>query len=333
MSQGPSTASPLVSVIIPIYNPGSYLYETLESVFAQTYLNCEVIVVDDGSTDNSANVVANYGSAIKYIWQENGGEGKACNTGIKAASGDYIALLDHDDIWLPRKLEVQVQVASHHSKSGIIVCDGVAFSKNQIISNHTLAEDIITELTQSSNGQITKYNFYKRILRGIPIWCPAQTLIPRYVLNTLGLLSERRNDPAEYEYYLRIAERYPFTFHSHSLIRYRYHASSKSGPSKFRSIEYCKMDIALFKRYQYVCPSQYRSDVKAALWDRIERVIMESIGIARSGNLAHTYSFFCKLLFIAITNPLVMIYFAKTWLPWVLRKGLKRILKRMAIIK
>lgn len=311
MSQSPSKASPLVSVIIPIYNPGLYLCETLDSVFAQTYLNFEVIVVDDGSTDNSANVIAKYGSAIKYIWQENGGEGKAYNTGIKAASGDYIALLDHDDIWLPKKLEVQIEVASHHSKSGIIVCDGVAFSKNQIISNHTLSEDIITELMESPNGQITKYNFYKRLLRGIPMWCPSQTLIPRYVFNTLGLLSERRNDPAEYEYYLRIAERYPFTFHSHSLMRYRYRASSKSGPSKFRSIVYCKMGIVLFKRYQYVCPSQYRSDVKAALCDRIEGVLMESIDIATSGNLAYTHSFFCKFLFMAITHPVVMIYFAK----------------------
>ena len=73
MSQSPSKASPLVSVIIPIYNPGLFLCETLDSVLAQTYLNFEVIVVDDGSTDNSADLVAKYGSDVTYFARIPGG--------------------------------------------------------------------------------------------------------------------------------------------------------------------------------------------------------------------------------------------------------------------
>lgn len=107
-----------VSVVIPTYNQPVYLTETLKSVFGQTYGDFEVVVVDDGSTDATPEVLAKlgemYGPKLRVIRQANGGIGAARNRGIAEATGHYVALLDHDDLWLPEKLAVQVAFMEHH---------------------------------------------------------------------------------------------------------------------------------------------------------------------------------------------------------------------------
>ena len=100
---------PLVSVIIPVYNGERYLEAALKSVIEQDYCPIEIIVVDDGSTDKSAEI-AKYFKEIQYIFQSNKGPGpaNARNTGIRAVKGEYIAFLDADDIWMPNKLSIQM---------------------------------------------------------------------------------------------------------------------------------------------------------------------------------------------------------------------------------
>ena len=99
---------PQVSVIIPTYNRGWILKEAIDSVLAQDYKDLELIVVDDGSTDNTFEILASYGNDIKVLFQENKGVSAARNRGITEASGQLIAFLDSDDFWLPRKLSTQV---------------------------------------------------------------------------------------------------------------------------------------------------------------------------------------------------------------------------------
>src|SRR5205809_3501840 len=102
----------LVSVIMPAYNAGKFITESIESVIAQTYAYWELLIVDDGSTDNTKNVIQNFSEKdkkIRYFFQANGKQGKARNMALSYASGNYIAFLDADDIWLPQKLEVQVK--------------------------------------------------------------------------------------------------------------------------------------------------------------------------------------------------------------------------------
>ena len=102
--------NPLVSIVIPAYNAAEYIAGTLESVFAQVFTNYEIIVVNDGSPDSPAlrQVLEPYRSRVRYIEQENKGPSGARNTGIRAARGKYIALLDSDDLWLPHHLANQV---------------------------------------------------------------------------------------------------------------------------------------------------------------------------------------------------------------------------------
>lgn len=102
--------SPLVSVIIPVYNYGRYLAEAVESVLNQTYQHLEIIVVDDGSTDETAEVARSFADrGVRYCHQVNTGIGPARNIGVELAQGEFLAFLDADDRWPPKKLERQLR--------------------------------------------------------------------------------------------------------------------------------------------------------------------------------------------------------------------------------
>jgi len=113
---------PLVSVIVPVYNGERFLDSALKSIFNQDYRPIEVIVVDDGSTDNSADIARSY-KEIHYIYQPNQGPSVARNTGIAVAQGEFIAFLDADDIWMPNKLSRQISYLYNHPDVGFVVAN------------------------------------------------------------------------------------------------------------------------------------------------------------------------------------------------------------------
>src|SRR5437867_7033177 len=126
----PPTPSPLsvngdpkVSVVIPVYNQGGYLREALDSVIAQTYRETEIIVVDDGSTDNTPSVMASYGDRIIGLHKANGGGASAINLGTKIARGKWIAWLSADDLWEPNKLSRQLQVVETKPSVALVYTD------------------------------------------------------------------------------------------------------------------------------------------------------------------------------------------------------------------
>ena len=110
--------SPAVSVVIITYNKADTIGPAIDSVLKQTWTDYEILVVDDGSTDNTAEVVRRYGDKVRYLPKKNGGTGSARNLGIAEAKGKYVALLDGDDLWLPRKLELQM--AALEKEPGLI---------------------------------------------------------------------------------------------------------------------------------------------------------------------------------------------------------------------
>jgi glycosyltransferase involved in cell wall biosynthesis len=117
---------PLVSVIIPVYNGQQYLAAAIDSVLEQDYRPLEIIVVDDGSTDESARIAQSY-SEVLYLYQANGGAAAARNTGIAAAHGEIIAFLDHDDLWTPNKLQVHVTYLLEHPEVAFTISTGVIY--------------------------------------------------------------------------------------------------------------------------------------------------------------------------------------------------------------
>lgn len=118
---------PLVSVIIPVYNGEKFLAEALDSVFAQNYEPIEVIVVDDGSTDGTAALLSGYGDRIRYLHQENQGQAAARNRALGIVSGELIAFLDADDIWLPDKLHQQIAYLRANPSVGVVATQMEAF--------------------------------------------------------------------------------------------------------------------------------------------------------------------------------------------------------------
>lgn len=136
---------PKVSVILPTYNCAAYLSAAIESVFAQTFTDLELIVVDDGSTDNTADTVARYLDRIIYVWKENGGVSAARNTGLRAAKGKFIAWLDADDYWAPMKLERQLALFSDPSV-GLVYSDFLTryadgHVRDSFLTNHPFAAE------------------------------------------------------------------------------------------------------------------------------------------------------------------------------------------------
>src|ERR1051326_8460176 len=110
MADRPPMTSPIVSVIIPAYNAAAFIGETLDSVYAQTFKDFEVVVVNDGSpdTDELERALERYAAKLRYLKQDNQGAAAARNTGITAARGEFVAFLDADDMWLPAFLEKQL---------------------------------------------------------------------------------------------------------------------------------------------------------------------------------------------------------------------------------
>ena len=125
-------SAPSISVVIPCYNAAAFLRATIESILGQTQPVLEVIVVDDGSTDDSANIAESFGPPVRVIRQPNQGESAARNRGIEAAAGEWVAFLDADDLWLPTKVELQAEAI--RSAPADVVCvtgDFLLFGEGQ----------------------------------------------------------------------------------------------------------------------------------------------------------------------------------------------------------
>ena len=146
----------LASIITPCYNGARYIGETIESVLAQTYSDWEMIIVDDGSTDDSVSVVEGYmarDNRIKLIKQANAGSAAARNNGIRQAEGQYIALLDADDIWLPMFLERQIA----YMKENQAVCVFCSYSRIDQDSKEILRPTYAKKVITDSNMKVMNY--------------------------------------------------------------------------------------------------------------------------------------------------------------------------------
>lgn len=219
LTQPEATLSgPLVSVIIPAYNAAPYIKETLDSVSAQTYKNFEVIVVNDGSPDTPLleEVLAPYRPRIIYLQQENRGLAGARNTGLRAASGDLIALLDADDIWLPDYLQEQVTFLQQHPEFDLVYCNSLFFG-NSIYTGKTYMEVCPSEGEATASAIITRrcHVFVSVTVR-------------RAALLSIGF-DESLRSCEDFDCWLRFtAAGYRIGYHRKVLVRYRKHDASLS---------------------------------------------------------------------------------------------------------
>ena len=251
-------SNPLVSVIITTYNTGRYLLETLESALAQTLRPIEIIVVDDGSTDDTVSLAQPLLDRIHFIRIAHAGLAAARNVAIEAARGDYIALLDADDLWLPDKLAVQLEIARRTPGSGLIACDGCEFGAPSS-RPFLLSGAAGVALSATRDRQVTG-EFHRDFIRHVNIRCPAQTLMPRHVVDRVGPFADF--EAQDYEYYLRVSALYPVTFHKESLVRWRDREEGLSGPRVCRELTWARQRLAVLDDYSRRCPPHLHATVR-----------------------------------------------------------------------
>lgn len=189
---------PRVSVVIPAYNAEDYIAATIESVFAQTCQDYEIIVVDDGSTDRTLQVLRNFEPRIKVLAKPNGGPASARNLAIKNSVGEFIAFLDSDDLWAPGKLAEQIAFLDQHPEVSLLFGEALMFSE--------INGEKIIQRKIGYTGDPT----FRQLLFGDFI--PNSTvIIRRACIERVGLLNESRDLIAveDYEYWMRIAHAFP----------------------------------------------------------------------------------------------------------------------------
>ena len=215
-------AGDLVSVVMPAYNAGKYIADSIRSVVAQTWPDWELIVVDDGSTDDTAAVVQDLmrrESRVKYFFQENGRLGKARNTGIRNSQGNLIAFLDSDDLWLETKLELQLRALREHN-ADLVYCDAYVFTDENPLDE--------TKTLQSSIGTFSGQTFFDSLVvqNQIPV---LTVLVKKTALESAGLFEEAKpyHGCEDYDLWLKLAKA-GFVFHGMPavLARYRRHAAA-----------------------------------------------------------------------------------------------------------
>ncbi len=206
----------LISVVIPTYNHAHFLVDAIESALAQNYPLVEIIVVDDGSTDNTPEIMAAYTDRVHYIRQANRGLSGARNTGILAARGEFIALLDADDFWQPTYL--QVTQATLAADSGL----GAVHTGMQFVNAQG------NPLSQPGAGTtVPADQMYDRLLDG-EFFAPSAVLVRRWALAAAGLFDLELRASEDWELWLRISHPYRFAGLPEALLNYRVHGNNMS---------------------------------------------------------------------------------------------------------
>jgi len=216
-----------VSVIIPTYNRAGYLGEAIQSVLDQAFGDFELIVVDDGSTDSTREVVSSFiDTRVRYIYQENGGVSSARNTGIKASEAEYIAFIDSDDIWLPGNLELKVKLLDSRPEVGLVCSDAYFFDNNTGTTlgrrwhDRTLHDWVNLE-------KIAKQPLKELLYKGCFIM-PQATMIRRRVFATVGYFDESLPTSEDWDLFVRIFQRFPLEIIDIPLLKIRRHGTSLS---------------------------------------------------------------------------------------------------------
>ena len=204
----------LVSVIIPCYQQAHFLAESIESVLTQTYVHHEIIVVDDGSKDDTADVAARY-PEVRYIHQENQGSAHARNTGICESVGTYLVFLDADDRLLPKAFETALDCLNTHTDVALVfgLCKLITADGSCLSTFQPCRDNHVSYLT---------------MLRGCPIRHPAAAMCRRRVFDSEVRFQTSLEVCSDYDFYLKVSRNWPIYCHNNLVSAYRQHPTNKS---------------------------------------------------------------------------------------------------------
>ena len=206
---------PAVSVVIPAYNHAAFLPGTLASVFGQTFTDVEVIVVNDGSPDDTAAVVKPYADAgrVRYVEQPNAGQAAARNRGVALAAGEFVALLDDDDTWPADKLAWQVNVLRSTPDA-------------ELVGGRVTRDPGPTDVTVEAGPRRPISGI--DVFWGCPFTSPGQTLIRTAAIRAVGGFDEAIRGVDDFDLYVRLARRKPLLLVDRLALHYREHPANAS---------------------------------------------------------------------------------------------------------
>ncbi|WP_052359154.1 glycosyltransferase [Methanomicrobium mobile] len=193
---------PLVSVVIPVYNGSNYVREAIDSALAQTYKNIEILVIDDGSTDNTWDILQSYGDKIRKYHKQNGGVSTALNMGIKNMRGEWFAWLSHDDLWLPENIEKKIEFLNAHPNYRM--CYGEI--------DHINSEHKILKIYNTTGRWYPKGKMLRQMLRSGYIVDGLTTIINKECFEKIGVFNENLRYCQDYEFWYRLAQVYDLGF-------------------------------------------------------------------------------------------------------------------------
>jgi hypothetical protein len=222
----PKIQRPTVSIIIPAYKVAAFMAETLDSVFAQSFTDFEVIVINDGSPDTAEleNAIAGYRRDITYLKQANQGAGAARNAGLRVAQGRFVAFLDGDDIWLPNFLSKQLELIESNGGYDLVYADAVNFGD-------PVSEGRTSMQTNPSEGDVT----FEKLLCGDCNVITSAVVARKKLIMQVGLFDVNFPNSQDFDLWLRLAKdaKARITYQRRVLVRRRlYHGSLASDSVK-----------------------------------------------------------------------------------------------------
>jgi len=228
-----------VSVVIPSYNRKDIIGRAIDSALAQTYKDIEVIIVDDGSTDGTAEYIQKTFPNIKIFIQENNGAASARNLGISESDGEYIAFLDSDDYWLPEKIEKQISSITNNSDTGMNVVEHDFIEKDGFMNKNHFKK------TRLFNGGDLVYNIYKHSCLATPC-----VMVKRLVLDDVGVFDTQFEVGEDDNLWMRIAAQYNVSFVNEALtiIDCRNNGLSRGGESSRKLLIATIKNIEIIKK-------------------------------------------------------------------------------------
>ncbi len=212
---------PLVSVIMPVYNTERFLQAAIASVCAQTYQNWELLLVNDESPGNVREIAAGLAdSRIRYLEHKNAGPAFTRNRGMRESCGEFLAFLDSDDVWSAEKLEKQMKIFMAEPETGVV------YSQRDTIDEHGRPCPGYRPLLFS--GMILDRLYVDNCV------CMSSAVMRRTVLDRVGYLDETLTMSEDFEYWLRVACFFPFSFVDEPLVHYRIHGAQVSRKTEIR---------------------------------------------------------------------------------------------------
>ena len=228
--------SPLVSIVIPVYNGANFLAEAIDSALAQTYPNIEIIVVNDGSNDNgeTEKIALSYSDKIKYFSQENGGVAAALNTAIAKMSGEYFSWLSHDDLYFPNKVQAQVDALMKMERRDVVLYSdlGIFYSTPDTLRICRLPG-------------VDPDDFRYTLTVSIPV-NGCSLLIPKQAFFDCGIFDTKLRYTQDYDLWFRMAEKYKFIHIPKILVKSRSHPGQDTVKLKDAALVECNKMVIGF---------------------------------------------------------------------------------------